>query len=138
MLNCAEQVQIQKCKTHANKALRTAGVQTIMLEHPTKQLKKKLIIIIVITRSRLACLHQSIKSYTMFKLFLCIFLYDCLNSLDCLLYILVLYYRYVYCIYHLYKPKQKSAKNERYVILRYNDLAVLSLPPPPPPHPVSL
>ena len=28
MLNCAEQVQIQKYKIHANKALKTAGVQS--------------------------------------------------------------------------------------------------------------
>ena len=41
MLNCAQQVQIQKYKTHAYKTLKTAGVQTIMLKHPTKQLKKK-------------------------------------------------------------------------------------------------
>ena len=40
MLNYAEQVQIQKYKTHAYKTLKTAGVQTIMLKHPTKQLKK--------------------------------------------------------------------------------------------------
>ena len=39
MLNCAEQGQIQKYKTHAFKTLKTAGVQTIMLTHPTKQLK---------------------------------------------------------------------------------------------------
>ena len=39
MLNCAEQVQIQKYKTHAYKTLKT-GVQTIMLKHPTKQFKK--------------------------------------------------------------------------------------------------
>ena len=37
MLNCAEQVQIQKYKTHAYKTLKTAGVETIMLKHPTKQ-----------------------------------------------------------------------------------------------------
>ena len=42
MLKCAEQVQIQKYKTHAYKTLKTAGVQTIMLKHPTKQLTKKL------------------------------------------------------------------------------------------------
>ena len=44
MLNCAEQVQIQKYETHACKPLKTAGVQTIMMEHQTKQLgggKKK-------------------------------------------------------------------------------------------------
>ena len=41
MLNCAEQVQIQKYKTHAYKTPKTAGVQTIMLKHPTKQSKKK-------------------------------------------------------------------------------------------------
>ena len=41
MLNWAEQVQMQKYKTHAYKTLKTAGVQTIMLKHPTKQLKKK-------------------------------------------------------------------------------------------------
>ena len=35
MLNCAEQVQIQKYKTHAYKTLKTAGVQIIMLKHPT-------------------------------------------------------------------------------------------------------
>ena len=34
-LNCTEQVQ-----THAYKTPKTAGVQTIMLKHPTKQLKK--------------------------------------------------------------------------------------------------
>ena len=37
MLSCAEQVQIQKYKTHAYKTLKTANVQTIMLKHPTKQ-----------------------------------------------------------------------------------------------------
>ena len=37
LLNCAEQVQIQKYKIHAFKTLKTAGVQTIMLKHPTKQ-----------------------------------------------------------------------------------------------------
>ena len=41
MRNCAEQVQIQKYKTHAYKTLKTAGVQTIMLKYPTKQLTKK-------------------------------------------------------------------------------------------------
>ena len=41
MLNCAEQVQIQKCKIHAIKTPKTADVQTIMLKHPTKQQKKK-------------------------------------------------------------------------------------------------
>ena len=40
MLSWAEQVQIQKYKTHANKTLKTAGVQTIMLKHPTEQFKK--------------------------------------------------------------------------------------------------
>ena len=35
-----KQVQIQKYKTHAYKTLKTAGVQTIMLEHQTKQLQK--------------------------------------------------------------------------------------------------
>ena len=40
MLNCAEQGQIQKYKTHAYKTLKTAGVKIIMLKHPTKQLKK--------------------------------------------------------------------------------------------------
>ena len=40
MLICAEQVQIQKYKTHGYKTLKTAGVQTIMLKHPTKQLQK--------------------------------------------------------------------------------------------------
>ena len=39
MLNCAEQVEIQKYKTHARKTLKTAGVQTILLKHPTEQLK---------------------------------------------------------------------------------------------------
>ena len=36
MLICAEQVQIQKYKTHAYKTLKTAGVQIIMLKHLTK------------------------------------------------------------------------------------------------------
>ena len=36
-LNCTEQVQIQKYKTHAYKTPKTAGVQTVMLKHPTKQ-----------------------------------------------------------------------------------------------------
>ena len=40
MLNCAEQVQIQKYKAHAYKTPKTAGVQTIMLKRPTKHLKK--------------------------------------------------------------------------------------------------
>ena len=40
MLNCAEQVQINKHKTHAYKTLKTTGVQTIMLKLPTKQWKK--------------------------------------------------------------------------------------------------
>ena len=39
MLNCAEQVHIQKYKTHAYKTLKTAGVQIIMLKHPTKHKK---------------------------------------------------------------------------------------------------
>ena len=39
-LSCAEQVQIQKYKTHAYKTPKTAGVQTIMLKHPTRRLKK--------------------------------------------------------------------------------------------------
>ena len=39
MLSCAERVQIQKYKTQAYKTLKTACVQTIMLKHPTKQLK---------------------------------------------------------------------------------------------------
>ena len=39
MLNCAEQVQIQKYKTHAYKTLKTVGVQIIMLKHPTKHKK---------------------------------------------------------------------------------------------------
>ena len=37
MLNCAEQVQIQKYKTYACRTPKTACVQTIMLKHPTKQ-----------------------------------------------------------------------------------------------------
>ena len=41
MVNCAEQVQIQKYKTHAYKTPKTAGVKTIMLKHPTSQLQKK-------------------------------------------------------------------------------------------------
>ena len=43
MLNCAEQGKIQKYKTHAYKTLKTAGVQTIMRNHPTKFLKKSTI-----------------------------------------------------------------------------------------------
>ena len=39
MLNCAEQVKIQKYKTHAYKTPKTACVQSVMLKHPTKQLK---------------------------------------------------------------------------------------------------
>ena len=39
MLSCAEQVQIQKYKTHAYKTPRTACVQTIMLRHPTMQVR---------------------------------------------------------------------------------------------------
>ena len=42
MLNCAEQVQIQKCKTHAYKTLKTVGVQIIMRKHPTKHKKEYL------------------------------------------------------------------------------------------------
>ena len=40
MLNCAEQVQIQKYETHAYKTLKTIGVQVIMLKHPTKHKKE--------------------------------------------------------------------------------------------------
>ena len=40
MLNCAEQVQIQKYKTHACKTLKTVGVQIIMLKHPTRHKKE--------------------------------------------------------------------------------------------------
>ena len=40
MLNYAEQVQIQKYKTHAYKTLKIVGVQTIMLKHPTKRKKE--------------------------------------------------------------------------------------------------
>ena len=40
MLNCTEQVQVQKQKIHAYKTLKTAGIQTIMLKHPNKQWKK--------------------------------------------------------------------------------------------------
>ena len=39
ILNCAEQVQIQKYKTHAYKTLKTVGVQIIMLKHPTMNKK---------------------------------------------------------------------------------------------------
>ena len=39
MLNCAEQVHIQKYETHAFKTLKTVGVQVIMLKHPTKHKK---------------------------------------------------------------------------------------------------
>ena len=39
MLNCAEQVQIQKYKTHTYKTLKT-GVQIITLKHPTKHKKE--------------------------------------------------------------------------------------------------
>ena len=41
MLNCAEQGQIQKYETHAYQTLKTAGVQIIMLKHPTKHKKGK-------------------------------------------------------------------------------------------------
>ena len=41
MLNCAEQVQIQKYETHAYKTLSlTVGVQVILLKHPTKHKKE--------------------------------------------------------------------------------------------------
>ena len=42
MLNCAEQVEIQKYKTHTYnyKTLKTVGVQIIMLKHPTKHTKE--------------------------------------------------------------------------------------------------
>ena len=40
MLNCTKQVQIQKYKTHAYNTLKTAGVQIIMLKHPTKHKKR--------------------------------------------------------------------------------------------------
>ena len=39
MFNCAEQVQIQIYKTTEYKTLKTAGVQIIMLKHPTKRKK---------------------------------------------------------------------------------------------------
>ena len=37
MLYCAEQVQIQKYKTHAYKTPKPACVQAVMLKQPTKQ-----------------------------------------------------------------------------------------------------
>ena len=40
MLNWAEQVQIQKYKTHAYQTLETVCVQIIILKHPTKHIKK--------------------------------------------------------------------------------------------------
>ena len=40
MLNCAEQMQMQKYKTRAYKTLKTAGVLIMMLKHPTKQNKQ--------------------------------------------------------------------------------------------------
>ena len=40
VLNCAEQVQVQKYKTHAYKTLTIVGVQIIMLKHPTKHKKR--------------------------------------------------------------------------------------------------
>ena len=40
MLNCAEQVQIQKYETHAYTTLKTVGVQVIMLKHLTKHKKE--------------------------------------------------------------------------------------------------
>ena len=40
MLNCAEQVQIQKYETHAYKTLKTEAVRVIVLKHPTKHKKK--------------------------------------------------------------------------------------------------
>ena len=40
MLNCAEQVQIQKYETHACKTLKKVGVQVIMLKRPTKHKKR--------------------------------------------------------------------------------------------------
>ena len=48
MLNCAQQGQIQKYKTHAYKTLKTACVQTIMLKHPNKQLKKRVELYVII------------------------------------------------------------------------------------------
>ena len=41
MPSWAEQVQMQKHKIHAYKTPKTAGVQIIMLKHPTKQIRKK-------------------------------------------------------------------------------------------------
>ena len=40
MLNCAEQVQIQKYETQAYKTLKTVGIQVTMLKHPTKHKKR--------------------------------------------------------------------------------------------------
>ena len=40
MLNCAEQVQIRKYKTHAHKTLITADVKITMLKHPAKHKKE--------------------------------------------------------------------------------------------------
>ena len=39
VLNCGEQVQIQKYKTHAYTTLKATGVQTIMRKRPTEQLE---------------------------------------------------------------------------------------------------
>ena len=40
VLSCAEQVQMQKYKPHADQTLKTAGVQIIMLKHPIKHKKE--------------------------------------------------------------------------------------------------
>ena len=40
MLNCDEQVQLQKYQSHAYKTLKTVSVQITMLKHPTKHKKE--------------------------------------------------------------------------------------------------
>ena len=52
VLICAEQVQIQKYKTHAYKTLKTVGVQIIMLKHPTEQKKNPLSDVVVVPLPR--------------------------------------------------------------------------------------
>ena len=51
MLNCAEQVQIQKYETHTYKTLKTVGVQVIVLKHPAKHKRNVVIFSIVLTYS---------------------------------------------------------------------------------------
>ena len=59
MFNCAEQVQIQKCKTHADRTPKAACVQTIMVMVVVLMMKIIMIIVVIVLKTAMLALLQS-------------------------------------------------------------------------------